>query len=149
MSKNVAALLSGLVFGFGLAVSHMVEPTKVLGFLDVAGKWDPSLALVMVGALVVTFFAYRLIGRRSKPLLAAHFFLPTKSELDRPLIVGAVVFGIGWGLAGYCPGPGIAALGLGTWEAPLFVASLAIGAFVHRRFFEGRKRDVSHAAAHR
>jgi len=149
MSKNVAALLSGIVFGFGLALSHMVEPTKVLDFLDIAGRWDPSLALVMAGAVVVTFVAFRLIGQRSKPLLAAHFLLPTKSELDRPLIVGAAVFGVGWGLAGYCPGPGIAALGLGTWEAPVFIASLAAGSLVHRWFFEVRKNRPTRAAAHR
>jgi len=147
MSKNVAALLAGLVFGFGLALSHMVEPTKVLDFLDVAGRWDPSLALVMAGALVVTFIAYRLIGRRPKPLLATHFLLPTKSELDRPLIVGAAIFGIGWGLAGYCPGPGIAALGLGTWEAPVFIVALAAGSLTYRWMFEARSRTRRDATA--
>jgi hypothetical protein len=149
VSKNVAALLAGLVFGFGLALSHMVEPNKVLGFLDVAGRWDPSLALVMAGALAVTFIAYRLIGRRSRPLLASHFFLPAKSELDRPLIVGAAIFGIGWGLAGYCPGPGIAALGLATWEAPVFIAALAAGSFGHHWLFETNKHRSDRAAAHR
>ena len=149
VSKNAAALASGLVFGFGLALSHMVEPTKVLAFLDVAGRWDPSLALVMAGAVAVTFFAYRRIGRRSKPLLAPHFLLPTRSELDRPLIVGAAIFGVGWGLAGYCPGPGIAALGLGTWEAPVFIAALAAGSLAHRWLFETRKQGSDRAAAHR
>jgi uncharacterized membrane protein YedE/YeeE len=136
MSKNIAALLSGLLFGFGLAVSHMVEPAKVLAFLDVAGRWDPSLLLVMGAAVTVTFVAFRLISRRSKPLLASQFLIPTRSELDRPLILGAAVFGVGWGLAGYCPGPGIAALGLGTWEAPVFVAALAAGSLMHRWLFE-------------
>ncbi len=136
MSKNIAALLSGLLFGFGLAVSHMVEPAKVLGFLDVAGRWDPSLLLVMGAAVTVTFISFRLISRRSKPLLAPQFLIPTRSELDRPLILGAAVFGVGWGLAGYCPGPGIAALGLGTWEAPVFVVALAAGSLAHRWLFE-------------
>lgn len=149
MGKNIAALLSGLVFGFGLAVSHMVDPAKVLAFLDIAGRWDPSVALVMLSALVVTFLAYRLIGRRSRPLFAAHFLLPTRSELDRPLIVGAAIFGIGWGLAGYCPGPGIAALGVGTWEAPVFVAAIAAGSLTHRWLFETSRRESRRAAAHR
>ncbi len=147
MNKNTAALFSGLVFGFGLAVSHMVDPGKVLGFLDVAGRWDPSLLLVMLGAVVVTFMAYRAISHRPKPLFAPKFFLPTRSELDRPLIAGAAIFGIGWGLAGYCPGPAIAALGLGTWEAPVFVLALAAGSFTHRWFFETRHRGKRHSTA--
>lgn len=145
MSKNIAALLAGVVFGLGLAISQMVDPRKVLGFLDVAGQWDASLLLVMVGALVVTFPAYRLIARRSKPIFAPKFFLPTKSELDRPLLVGAAIFGIGWGLAGYCPGPAIAALGLGTWEAPAFVLALAGGSLAYRWMFEAPARQTGQA----
>lgn len=136
ISKNIAALLSGILFGLGLAVSHMVEPRKILDFLDVAGRWDPSLLLVMLGALVVTFVTYRLVARRPKPLLAPKFFIPSRTELDRPLLLGAAIFGIGWGLAGYCPGPGIAALGLGTWEAPAFIAALAAGSLTHRWLLE-------------
>ena len=149
MSKNVAALVAGLVFGFGLAVSHMVEPTKVLAFLDVAGAWDPSLLLVMGGAVIASLIGYRLVARRSKPLFAAKFMLPTKSELDRPLIVGAAIFGVGWGIAGYCPGPGIAALGLGTWEAPVFIFALALGSLAYRWLFEIRPRGASGATAGR
>lgn len=136
MSRNIAALFSGLVFGFGLAVSQMVEPNKVLAFLDVAGRWDPSLLLVMASAVAVAFIAFRMIARRPRPLLASQFFLPTRSELDRPLVLGAAIFGVGWGLAGYCPGPAIAALGLGTWEAPVFVAALAAGSLTYRSLFE-------------
>jgi len=132
MKQNVAALLAGLLFGVGLALSRMVEPAKVIGFLDVAGDWDPSLAFVMAGAVGVTLVAYRLILRRPVPLLAPRFHLPTKRDIDGPLVAGAGIFGIGWGLAGYCPGPGIAALGLGTWEAPVFVAALAAGALSHK-----------------
>lgn len=132
MMRNLAALAAGILFGVGLAVSHMVEPTKIIAFLDVAGRWDPSLLLVMAGAVGVTLAAYRLILRRPAPLLAPRFYLPTRKDLDRPLLVGAGVFGIGWGLAGYCPGPGIAALGLGTWEAPVFVASLAAGSLTYK-----------------
>lgn len=150
ISKNIAALLSGILFGLGLAISHMVEPSKILDFLDVAGRWDPSLLLVMLGALVVTFVTYRLIGRRPKPLLAPKFFLPTRTELDRPLLLGAAIFGIGWGLAGYCPGPGIAALGLGTWEAPVFIGALAAGSLTHRWLLERvRPRHPSRKSATR
>ncbi len=145
MNKNLAALFSGIVFGLGLAVSHMVEPAKVLAFLDVAGRWDPSLLLVMLSAVVVSFIAYRLISRRPRPLLADKFFLPTKSQLDRPLVIGAVIFGVGWGLAGYCPGPAVAALGLGTWEAPVFVAALAAGSLAYRRLFETRSHGARQA----
>jgi len=146
VSRHLAALFSGIVFGFGLAVSHMVEPAKVIGFLDVAGRWDPSLLFVMAGAVGVMFVAYRLIARRQKPLLEAQFALPSKTEIDRSLLVGAAIFGVGWGLAGYCPGPGIAALGLGTWEAPVFVASLAAGALAHRWLFERTAPDTGAAA---
>jgi uncharacterized membrane protein YedE/YeeE len=149
MNKNIAALFSGLVFGFGLAVSHMAEPAKVLAFLDVAGRWDPSLLLVMAGAVTVTFIAFRLIARQSKPLFAAHFMLPTRSELDRPLVLGAAIFGVGWGLAGYCPGPGIAALGLGTWEAPVFVAALTVGSLTYRWLFETGTRGATASAERR
>lgn len=149
MKRNIAALGAGLVFGFGLAVSHMVEPTKVLAFLDVAGQWDPSLLLVMLSAVIVTFGAYRLILRRPAPLLAPQFYLPARTELDRPLVVGAAIFGIGWGIAGYCPGPGLAALGLGTWEAPVFVAALAAGSLTYKRLSEGGLRGASGAAQQR
>jgi uncharacterized protein len=132
MSRNIAALISGLIFGFGLAVSHMVEPLKVLAFLDVAGNWDPSLLLVMGGAVGVTLIAYYAILRRGVPLFAPQFYLPTRKDLDRPLVLGAAIFGVGWGLAGYCPGPGFAALGLGTWEAPVFIAALAAGSLTHK-----------------
>lgn len=142
MSRNLAALFSGLVFGAGLAISHMAEPAKVLAFLDVAGRWDPSLLLVMLGAVAVFFVAYRLVVRRPAPLLAPTFLVPTKSELDRPLVLGAAIFGIGWGLAGYCPGPAIAALGLGTWEAPVFIAALAAGSLTYRWLFEPRAADT-------
>jgi hypothetical protein len=146
MSREVAALLAGLVFGVGLAVSHMVEPTKVLAFLDVAGRWDPSLVFVMLSAVAVTFVAYRLAARRPAPLFDSKFFLPTTTQLDRPLVVGSALFGVGWGLAGYCPGPAIAALGLGTWEAPVFVAALAAGSLTHRWLFESRPAAAAQSA---
>lgn len=121
------ALVAGLVFGIGLTVSQMVNPAKVLAFLDVAGNWDPSLAFVMGGALLVTFVGYRLAWRRPKPLLGERFALPTARQIDLPLIAGAVLFGVGWGLVGLCPGPAIAALTLGGWPVLLFVGAMVAG----------------------
>lgn len=132
MSRNISALVAGLLFGAGLAASHMVEPVKILDFLDVYGRWDPSLLLVMLSAVTVTLLAYRLILARPVPLLAPRFYLPTCTRLDRPLVLGAAIFGVGWGMAGYCPGPGIAALGLGTWEAPVFIAAVAAGSLSYK-----------------
>ena len=126
-----AALLSGLLFGAGLVVSRMVDPTKVQHFLDFAGMatgaWDPSLAFVMAGALAVTAPGYRLILRRKAPLAASAFRLPTRTDIDAKLVVGAAAFGVGWGLAGYCPGPAIASLVFGRAEAAVFVVAMLAG----------------------
>lgn len=117
------ALLSGLLFGLGLAISGMINPAKVLGFLDFAGNWDPSLALVMAGAIPVA--AVGFVIRR--PPAAMRHAAGAGLGVDRRLIIGAMVFGIGWGLAGYCPGPALASLGFGNWRTLLFVASLVVG----------------------
>ena len=131
LRQDVAAVLAGLVFGAGLAVSGMVNPEKVLGFLDLtaipAGGWDPSLAFVMGGALIVAAPAFAFARRRAAPLLAETFYLPEKRSIDRALIVGSALFGIGWGLVGFCPGPAIAALGLDGWQAPLFALAMLVG----------------------
>ena len=121
------SLLAGLVFGLGLIVSGMANPAKVLGFLDLAGAWDPSLALVMVGAIgvgVVAFFAAR---QRTVSLLRAEMKLPTARQIDRRLVSGSVLFGIGWGVAGFCPGPALVALGMGELKALLFVVAMLAG----------------------
>jgi len=120
------SLLSGLLFGAGLTVSQMVNPVKVVGFLDVAGHWDPSLALVMGGALAVTSFFYRLVLRRDKPLCAAQFHLPASRLIDAKLIAGSALFGVGWGLAGFCPGPALASLSYGT-SSLAFVGAMVAG----------------------
>ena len=111
--RVLAALVSGLVFGLGLAVSGMMNPAKVIGFLDVTGDWDPTLAFVMVGALLVAIPAYRLVPRRGRPVLEERFSLPKKRTIDAPLLGGSALFGVGWGLVGFCVGPAIAALGTG------------------------------------
>ena len=125
--NTMTALLSGLVFGLGLIVSGMANPAKVLGFLDLAGAWDPSLAFVMAGAIGVGLVAFRIAGGRSRSLTGAPMALPTNRTIDRRLVGGAVLFGIGWGLAGFCPGPALVALGLGAPKALAFVAAMLLG----------------------
>ncbi len=130
--KLVAALVGGLIFGLGLAISQMVNPEKVLGFLDFTGSWDPILAFVLGGALVVSFIAFRLVLKRDTPVFANRFSLPDKTDIDGGLIVGAVLFGIGWGLIGLCPGPAIASLAYGMEESLWFVGALLAGLGVAR-----------------
>ena len=121
------AFLIGLLFGLGLIVSGMASPAKVLGFLDLAGRWDPSLALVMAGAVAIAFIAFRVAGRRTSTLLGGEMHVPGARPIDRRLIAGSVVFGVGWGLAGFCPGPALVALGAGYVKALVFVAAMLLG----------------------
>jgi uncharacterized protein len=123
----IASLLSGLVFGAGLLISGMVSPTKVLAFLDIFGAWDPSLAVVMAAALAVSAPGFMLANGRSRPLLAAQSVWPTKNHIDRPLVVGAALFGIGWGLVGLCPGPALESLATLSPGVIAFVAAMAAG----------------------
>lgn len=125
----IAAGLAGAVFGVGLVVAQMVNPNKVLAFLDLAGAWDPSLALVMGGAAGLTALAFPWVLRRRRPVLDEQFHLPVRSAVDAPLVIGAALFGVGWGMAGYCPGPVLVALSFGTVEPWLFVAALLAGSF--------------------
>ena len=129
---TAAAAVAGLLFGAGLAISGMVNPAKVLGFLDVAGAWDPSLALVLAGAVGVNLVGYRLAFRRPSPLFAERFVLPTARDLDVPLLAGAVLFGVGWGLVGYCPGPALAALSSGSPKVLVFVLAMVGGSLLGR-----------------
>lgn len=130
--KLAFAVLSGLIFGTGIAVSGMMDPAKVLNFFDVAGAWDPSLAFVMGGALIVTFVGYRLSWRRGAPLFGGRFQLPTSTAIDRKLVGGSALFGVGWGIAGFCPGAAIPALGTGRWEVALFLAAVVVGFLLRR-----------------
>jgi uncharacterized protein len=123
----IAAFAAGLVFGVGLIVSGMSNPAKVLGFLDLAGNWDPSLAFVMAGAIAVGVVAFALAGRRAAPLLGGEMRLPTSRDIDRRLLGGSLVFGVGWGIAGFCPGPAIVAVGIGEWKALVFTAAMLAG----------------------
>ena len=129
MKKLFAALISGGLFGAGLTMGGMVNPLKVLNFLDLAGHWDPSLALVMGGGLGVTLISFRWVLARPSPVLTEQFSLPVNNRIDLKLLVGSALFGIGWGLGGYCPGPAVAALGFGLLEPWLFVAALLVGSY--------------------
>ena len=126
-----AALGCGFIFGLGLAISGMMNPAKVIGFLDVAGSWDPTLAFVMGGALLVTVPAYRLILGRGHPVLAGGFSLPSNTRLDTPLILGSALFGVGWGLVGFCPGPAVAAVVTGLPAVLGFMAAMVAGMVLH------------------
>ena len=134
------ALLSGLLFGLGLALSGMVNPVKVLAFLDVAGDWDPTLAFVMFGALLVTTPGFRIVLRRRTPWFAEAFSLPTKTDLEPRLVLGAALFGVGWGLAGLCPGPALTALVTGSPAVAVFVGAMAAGMLLFD-VIEGRDRS--------
>lgn len=134
MRNFLPGLIVGIVFGAGLALSDMVNPARVQAFLDVAGLWDPTLAFVMGAALVPSAVAYLVRRRMAQPLLGARFFVPNDRTLDQPLLLGAAMFGIAWGLVGFCPGPAIAGLVLGAWQPWLFVAAMLDGMALHRLY---------------
>jgi uncharacterized membrane protein YedE/YeeE len=129
VERTFIAFACGLIFGFGLLISGMTDPMKVLGFLDIFGAWDPSLAVVMAAALVVSAGGFALARRRGQPLFAAESFWPSATMIDRPLMTGAVLFGLGWGLVGLCPGPAIENLATLSPRVIVFVAAMAVGMF--------------------
>lgn len=130
MKSTLAALISGIIFGLGLCVSEMINPTRVIGFLDPLGSWDATLLFVMIAALAVTGIGFPLVMKRANPLLADKFFVPERSDIDFRLIAGSVIFGIGWGLAGLCPGPAIAALASMSPSILMFVVAMAVGQWI-------------------
>ena len=137
------ALLAGAVFGIGLIVSGMADPAKVLGFLDLAGNWDPSLAFVMGGAILVGVFAFNFARNRTASLLGLQMRLPAATQVDRRLVGGGLLFGIGWGIAGFCPGPALVALGMGEQKAMVFVAAMLAGMALFELL---ERRDVNRTA---
>ena len=141
MKVALSSLFAGLLFGFGLIVSGMANPEKVLGFLDLAGMWDPSLAFVMGGAILVGLFAFTIARKRTLSFLGLSMKLPTNRTIDRRLVIGSLMFGAGWGIAGFCPGPALVALGAGEVKAVVFVASMVTGMilfeFLERRLAAG------------
>jgi uncharacterized membrane protein YedE/YeeE len=132
--RLATALVSGLIFGLGLSLSGMLNPVRVQGFLDVFGAWDPSLAFVLGGAVAVAFLGVVVSGRLSRPAFDDEFHLPGTRRIDRRLVVGSALFGVGWGIAGFCPGPAISALALGKMEVVVFVLAMVLGMIAHDRW---------------
>ena len=136
MKPAIASLFCGILFGIGLSLSHMVNPDKVQNFLDVSGNWDASLIFVLLSAWLVAAVAFHWILKRSKPVLDEHFQIPTQKTLDKKLLFGAALFGIGWGMTGFCPGPAVASLALGSREAVIVVASILAGFAIFHVLFD-------------
>ena len=128
-------LLAGVIFGIGLAISGMTKPQKVIGFLDIFGNWDPTLLFVMVGAIIVHFIGYKLVLKRPSPLFAVKFHVPTRQDINPRLLGGAAVFGMGWGLGGYCPGPAVASITTGWSTVSTFIIFMIVGMFVFNKLF--------------
>jgi uncharacterized membrane protein YedE/YeeE len=137
--RAAVALVAGVIFGFGLALSGMMDPTRVRGFLDIAGKWDPSLAFALVGAFAVSGLGYAMSRRTRHPVLEATYHLPARRDIDARLLGGAAIFGIGWAMAGLCPGPAIALLSLGMVEAFVFIAMMLAGILAHETLARARE----------
>ena len=133
--KNTITFLAGLIFGLGLVVSGMTNPANIIGFLDIAGNWNPSLALVMVGGISITFFAFRYMANKKLTLFKEPVHLPGTTHLSKELIIGSLLFGAGWALAGFCPGPALVALGAGSKQAGIFVLAMLVGMYGHDIFY--------------
>ena len=139
----IGAFAAGLIFGVGLIISGMTDPSTIIGFLDLAGAWDPSLAFVLGGAILVGFVAFRLARRRTASFLGGAMHIPNMRQIDRRLVLGSVTFGVGWGLAGYCPGPAVVAFGAGLDKAVVFVIAMVAGMALYEsadRVFHARRR---------
>ncbi|MBZ9791058.1 YeeE/YedE family protein [Rhizobium sp. 3T7] len=136
---TIVALLCGTVFGIGLSMSGMLNPERVQNFLDITGHWDPSLAFVLGGAVTVAFVGVSIARRMRRPVYEKEFFLPTSRQIDERLIIGSTIFGIGWGLGGFCPGPAIASLSVGLMPSFVFVSFMVIGMVLHDRLFAGKR----------
>ena len=147
--RLLSAYLIGLLFGLGIVISGMANPAKVLNFFDLAGNFDPSLIFVMGGALITTFIGYRFVLKRDAPLLAEQFLVPASKQIDARLIGGSALFGVGWGIAGFCPGGALPALGTGRIEVVTFVAALIVGILVVRFGMRALQQASPEAPGHR
>lgn len=146
LPSYAAGAASGLLFGIGLAVAGMTRPEKVAGFLDFTGAWDPSLAMVMVGAIAVHLVLHRLVRKRPSPLFDTRFHVPTRKDIDPKLVLGAAIFGVGWGLGGFCPGPGLVSASSGATSALVFVGAMLVGMLVqHAQAAREAARDAKQA----
>lgn len=145
ITRNAIPLLSGALFAAGLVLAGMTQPAKVVGFLDFTGVWDPSLGFVMAGAIAVHLLAYQLVPRLRRPLAAERFALPTRRDVDAPLLVGAALFGIGWGVSGFCPGPALTSTVTGARDALIFAGSMTAGMVLYGLY---ERRRAAPAPAH-
>ena len=143
MMNRIFSLLSGLIFGFGLTLSSMTDPSKVIGFLDITGKWDPSLMFVMIGAIAICSPIFYILRNKTKPYFALRFEIPRIKKIDKQLIFGSALFGIGWGTVGFCPGPAISSLALLNPLSILFVMSMVVG-FYSSNIFITNKKSIFH-----
>lgn len=130
----------GVLFGWGLIISGMSNPQKILGFLDLAGLWDPSLMFVMLGAVIVGLGGFYVVSKRTETFFGSALHIPTRRDITKPLIIGSLIFGIGWGIAGFCPGPALVALGAGHLKALVFVTAMLVGMEISERFFSARQK---------
>ena len=138
--KNIITLLAGLIFGLGLIISGMTNPAKVIGFLDIAGRWDPSLMFVMLGGIAVAFVGFQFVRDKSQTIFDDAIHLPGKTHISKELIIGSLLFGAGWGLAGFCPGPALVAMGAGYKEAFIFVMAMIVGMTIHDHLFKACRK---------
>lgn len=146
MKAAWSAFAVGFIFSLGLGLSGMTLPARVMGFLDILGNWDPTLAFVMGGAVVVYAVGFRFVGRLQKPLCETQFRLPTRRDISKELVIGSAMFGVGWGLAGFCPGPALTSVASGSPKVLLFVFSMFLGMFAHK-WVQKRRQQVSQAPA--
>jgi uncharacterized protein len=148
--KNHFGLLSqyaiGVLFGWGLIISGMSNPQKILGFLDLAGNWDPSLLFVMLGAILIGLAGFYVLSKRAEAFFGGPIDIPTRRDITKPLMIGSLIFGVGWGIAGFCPGPALVALGAGHVKALVFVIAMLVGMEISDRFFTGQKMNPSDKA---
>jgi uncharacterized membrane protein YedE/YeeE len=138
--KNIITLLAGLIFGLGLIISGMTNPAKVIGFLDIAGLWDPSLMFVMLGGIAVAFVGFKFVQNKSQTIFDDAIHLPGTTHISKELVIGSLLFGAGWGLAGFCPGPALVAMGAGYKEAFIFVMAMMVGMYIHDHLFKACKK---------
>ncbi len=138
--KNIITFITGLIFGLGLIISGMTNPAKVIGFLDIAGLWNPSLAFVMMGGIFVAFFGFRYIEKQGQTVFEDPIHLPETTHISKELIIGSLIFGAGWAIAGFCPGPALVALGAGYKEAFIFVLAMIVGMYLHDHLFKACKK---------
>lgn len=138
--KNIITFITGLIFGLGLLISGMTNPAKVIGFLDITGLWNPSLAFVMVGGIAVAFFGFKYIEKKSQTVFDDSVHLPGTTHISKDLVIGSLMFGAGWGIAGFCPGPALVALGAGYKEAFIFVLAMIVGMYLHDHLFKACKK---------